>query len=280
MKIQLHRQLLRPTLLWAILFVLSATYAAQVETITIRASRMPASHKCLVILPEAYQKNGNRQFPTVYLLHGWSGNYKNWITKTTHIKKLADQFEMIIVCPDGNYNSWFLNSPVDDLSDYEFYIYKDVVRFIDQTYRTHKDRSKRGISGLSMGGYGALAIAIHNSHIFGAASSMSGGVDLRPFPNGWDIKQKVGKYRTHKKRWEDMAIINKLHLINATRLKLFIECGDSDFFLAVNRKLHHELEYMNIPHQYVERPGGHTWAYWRYAIAFHLLFFHQYFQSP
>ena len=100
---------------------------------------------------------------------------------------------MIIVCPDGGFGSWYWDSPVDAGSQYETYVSNELVTWIDSKYKTIKTRKGRAITGLSMGGQGALYLAFRHQDIFGAAGSMSGGVDIRPFPetgiwqNDWVI---------------------------------------------------------------------------------------------
>ncbi len=106
---------------------------------------------------------------------------------------------------------------------------------------------------------------------------MSGGVDIRPFPKNWDMAKRLGTYAEQPKRWEDHTVINQLHLLTGGSLALMIDCGTEDFFFAVNEKLHAELTYRNIPHDYITRPGAHNWAYWSNAIGYQLLFMHRFF---
>jgi S-formylglutathione hydrolase FrmB len=155
---------------------LSST-AATVDTVDIYSSAMHKSSKCVVIIPAKAGKHKER-LPAVYLLHGWSGNYNNWITRVTALRKYADEYRLLIVCPDGHYSSWYFDSPVDSTMRYETYITKEVVDYIDNHYPTVKDRKARAITGLSMGGHGGLYLGFRHADIFGGCGSMSGGVDL------------------------------------------------------------------------------------------------------
>jgi len=74
--------------------------------------------KCVVIRP-VMVSNERIRLPVVYLLHGYSGNYSNWITKVPDLKKYADEYKLLIVCPDGDYSSWYFDSPVDPSMRYE-----------------------------------------------------------------------------------------------------------------------------------------------------------------
>lgn len=127
-----------------------------------------------------------------------------------------------------------------------------------------------------MGGHGALYLALKHQDIWGAAGSMSGGVDIRPFPNNWDIKKRLGTYSQNKNIWEENTVINMLHLIDSD-IKLIIDCGYDDFFFEDNRRLHDNLLERNIKHEYIERPGVHNWDYWGNAIQYQILYFNNFF---
>jgi S-formylglutathione hydrolase FrmB len=237
---------------------------------------MKKNIKAVVITPDNY--SSAQALPVVYLLHGYSGNYSNWIIKAKGLEELVDQYQMIIVCPDGN-NSWYWDSPVDSGYKYETYVSKELVNWIDSKYKTIRDRKGRGITGLSMGGHGALYLAFKHQDIFGAAGSMSGGVDIRPFPNNWDMALRLGKYSERPENWEQYTVINMLHLLRPNSLALLIDCGTEDFFYKVNENLHQQLLYRNIPHDYITRPGAHNWNYWQNSIQYQLLFMNNYFKS-
>ena len=270
---------LTPLVTLALLFLLfwNSVTAAKVDTLSTFSDAMKKQIKAIIILPDNY--NSGKEFPVVYLLHGYSGNYADWITKAKGFEKLADQFNMIIVCPDGGYGSWYWDSPIDSSFRYETYVAKELVPWIDGKYKTVKNRSGRGITGLSMGGHGALFLAIKHPDIYGAAGSMSGGVDIRPFPDNWDISKRIGIYAEHPEHWEKNTVINMLHLIRPKSLRLVIDCGVDDFFYKVNQKLHEELSQRNIPHDFISRPGAHDWPYWQNAIYYQLLFMSRFFQS-
>src|SRR5690554_6949110 len=91
-------------------FFLSFTSLAKIDTVTTYSPSMQKDIKAVVITPESY--NQDTQYPVVYLLHGYSGDYKNWVSRVPSIQEQADRFGVIIVTPDGNYGSWYLDSPV------------------------------------------------------------------------------------------------------------------------------------------------------------------------
>jgi S-formylglutathione hydrolase FrmB len=71
--------------------------------------------------------------------------------------------------------------------------------------------------------------------------------------------------------------MNLLHLAQPGKPALIIDCGTADFFFEVNERLHKELLYRNIPHDYITRPGSHNWDYWKNAVRYQLLYFYDYF---
>ena len=250
--------------------------AAIVDTVDTYSPSMKKTIKAVVITPDNY---ANAQaLPVVYLLNGYSGNYRSWIAGAKGIETAVDLYQMIIVCPDGN-NSWYWDSPVDPNYKYETYVSTELVSWIDSKYRTIKDKKGRGITGLSMGGHGGLYLAIKHPDVFGAGGSMSGGVDIRPFPNNWELSLRLGKYDQNPDTWEKYTVINLLHLIKPNSLALIIDCGTEDFFYEVNENLHEQMLYRNIVHDYIIRPGAHNWAYWVNAVQYQLLFMSNFFKS-
>lgn len=257
------------------ILVLTSTRAAVVDTIQIYSLSMQKNIKAVIVTPDNYASS--KEFPVVYLLHGYSGNHLDWINKAKGFEKAADQYNIIIVCPDGGYSSWYWNSPVDRESQYETFISDELVKAVDVKYKTIRNRTGRAITGLSMGGHGALYLAFKHQDIFGAAGSMSGGVDIRPFPNNWDMAKKLGTYAEQPERWEENTVINMLNLLTPNSLAIIIDCGTDDFFFKVNENLHQQLMYRNIPHDFITRPGAHTWPYWTNAVKYQFLFMKNYF---
>ncbi|MEP3837822.1 MAG: alpha/beta hydrolase family protein [Algibacter sp.] len=234
--------------------------------------------KNVVITPDSYSKKGE-PYAVVYLLHGAGGSHKAWLGKAPQIKKYADTYNVIIICPDGDKTSWYFDSPVDESMRYETYISKELITEIDSKYNTAADKDNRAISGYSMGGHGALYLAFKHPDVFGVAASMSGGVDIRPFPLRWDIADRLGVYAQNPEIWEENTVINLVHLLNGKNLKFLFDCGVDDFFYDANVRLHNKLVERNIPHDYIERPGGHTNKYWANSIKYHMVFFNDFFKK-
>ena len=250
---------------------------ATVDTIAIYSPKMKKSRKCVVIKPDYYQKK-KKLYPVIYLLHGHGGNYSNWIKRVPEIKKYADDFEVMIVCPDGDSSSWYIDSPVDKSSQFETYIAKEVTAFIDQNYRTIKKPQARAITGLSMGGHGALYIALKNPGIFGACGSMSGGFNLIETRHKYDLYKRIGD-TVNIEAWKNYSIVNIAEKVKNDSLSIIIDCGIKDQFYISNKEVHDKLLKAGIAHDYTERPGGHSWTYWANSLPYHFLFFKKHFET-
>ncbi len=251
-------------------------YCGRVDTLQIYSPAMHKEVPCVVVVPDQYDAS-QTPYPVLYLLHGYSGNYLDWITRVPRLKDYVDEFRMIVVCPDGGYGSWYFDSPIDSSVRYESFMTKILIPTIDSMYRTLPNKQHRAICGLSMGGHGAMYLALRHPNLYGAVVSISGGVDIRPFPDKWGIKKQLGDIKTHRENWEKNTVINLVDGLKNGTLKIALDIGTSDFFLKVNRALHQKLLGMGIKHDYTERPGGHTWGYWRNAIAYEMLFFRKFF---
>ena len=252
--------------------------ASQVDTLKVFSKSMNKQILNIVIKPDTYSSQRDR-YPVLYLLHGVGDDHMKWLSMVPDIKDYANIYNMIIVCPDGGTTGWYLDSPIDHKIKYETYISEELIYTIDNTYNTLADKSGRAITGLSMGGHGAFYLAFKHQNIWGAAGSMSGNMDIRSFPNNWDISKRLGEYSKNQERWEKYTVINMVYMLKGQNLKLIFDCGKDDFFYDLNKNLHNKLDENSIPHDYIERPGGHNWDYWKNAIKYQLLFFYNYFKS-
>ncbi|MBW1656676.1 alpha/beta hydrolase [Flavobacterium quisquiliarum] len=261
-----------------LIFLFFSVKAATVDTIQVYSPSMNKNIKSCIIVPDSYKKS-DKKFPVVYLLHGYSGNYGSWAKDFKELKSQVDQYNFIVVGVDGNYSSRYFDSPIDPNFKYETYIIKELVPYIDKKYKTLANRENRAISGLSMGGHGALYLSFKHQDVFGAAGSMSGGVDFRPFPNNWDIKKRLGAITEFPENWDKNTVTNMLDLVKDNNLKLIIDCGVDDFFMEVNRQLHAKMLTLKINHDYIERPGKHDLMYWENSLKFQLLFFNNFFKD-
>lgn len=258
------------------LAVCNTSWAYIRENIAVKSQAMNKDVPVTVILPNSY--HSMEELPVVYLLHGHGDNNTAWDVKG-NTGVLADQYNVILVMPDGGKNSWYWDSPVDPTYNYETFVSIELISYIDSHYKTKADRSARAITGLSMGGHGAMYLAIRHQELFGAAGSTSGGVDIRPFPKNWGMSLRLGTIEEKPENWENYTVTNMVHMLKPNALKIIIDCGSEDFFFKVNCEFHDKLMAAKIPHDFYVRPGVHNWDYWRNSIKYQMLFFSNYFNS-
>jgi len=226
-----------------------------------------------VIVPDA----GEPPFATFYLLHGLSDDYTIWLRRTS-IERYAQAYPLIIVMPDG-YRGFYTNN--DAGPAYATYMAEDLINTIDRTFPTKRDRASRGIGGLSMGGYGALRLALGYPHLFAAATSHSGAVlhGSRNEPRKGGVLQPPEFHRIFgpdpRGTEHDILTLAQRCKSHETLPKIRIDCGTEDDLLADNRELHTKLDAMQVAHEYQEFPGKHDWAYWDQHVQEALAFQHK-----
>jgi S-formylglutathione hydrolase FrmB len=275
-------------LAWAgVAFAASATQPASERISTIRfpipAAKAGAESNAIVALPAGYlaPEAAGTRWPVVYLLHGYSGNQEDWYKHTAGTGRaldvMASRYGVIIVLPDGKYSSWYLDAAPDAPQSadwqWETVITRHLVPEIDRRWRTWAEPAGRGITGLSMGGHGAMYLCARHPELFSACGTMSGVMDLRPLGDRYDLPKRLGPYNQAPKRWEEASVIGLADRFAGRKAGILIECGLGDStFIGGNQALHRKLLDLNIPHDYIERPGAHTWEYWINALPYHLQF--------
>ncbi|TFV94296.1 esterase family protein [Algoriphagus kandeliae] len=274
-----------------ILFLLPIALFGQVDTVEVQSQFMNKALRAAVTVPGSYF-SGENHYPVLYLLHGGSGSFSDWHKKVTEpglVPRLADQYQVIIVTPGVGPASYYYDSPQMDSVKYESYMVKELIPFVDKNYRTLAKKESRAITGLSMGGHGAMMLAAKHPELFTAVGTMSGvmNIDTRL----WEVPDDFRNLRrTGQKEMlgEDLnyeapdfnpyTIVGLVEQIQQNGHAIIIDCGVDDFLIKTNRQLREMLLERKVPHEYIERPGAHTWKYWTEALPVHLLFFDRYLQ--
>jgi S-formylglutathione hydrolase FrmB len=262
-------------------FLHNKTNAATVDTIDVYSCLMQKEIKTVVVKPDGYKKN-KIGYNTVYLLHGFSGDYSNWIKKVPQIKDLADAYKMIIVCPDGGYSSWYFDSPIDNAYQYESFVSTELVHHIDKNYKTINDPKARALTGLSMGGLGGIYVGLKHPESFGAIGSMSGALEITMITDKrYQVEKRLGDTTAvnFEKNWKTHSTFAMIDTLKTTTQAIIVDCGTDDFVLMFSEQLHKKLMAKKIKHDYIVRPGKHDWPYWSNAVQYQLLFFKNYFDA-
>ncbi len=251
---------------------------SRVITDTLHSEILGADREFRVFIPQNYY-NSEKNYPVLYLLHGLGGKHTDWADRG-HLKDVMDQLaasgeacDMIVVMPnagsttekamDGYFNveGWA----------YEDFFFKELIPYVEKTWRVQADKQHRAVAGLSMGGGGTTKYAQHHPDMFCAAYAMSA---LMSIPGqGAVMPQKPG---------DKVSILNASVIKNSCidfvknaddavkenlrTVTWFVDCGDDDFLLDRNIEFVQAMKAAQVPVQFRVRDGGHTWEYWHSAL--------------
>ncbi len=236
-----------------------------------------------VYLPPDYQTS-TRRYPVVYLLHGYTDDESGWIqfgeVNLAADRAIADRTipPMIIVMPDGGV-TFYIND-YDGKVRYEDMFVQELIPHIDATYRTRPKPEFRGISGLSMGGWGSLTLAMRHPDLFAACAAFSAAVwtdeEFAAFEQPMYDRmfgalfgpKLAGKARVtaHFRSYNPLDIALTAPVESLKKVRYYIDCGDADFLFKGNAALHLALRDRKVPDQFRSRSGSHSWIYWRTGI--------------
>lgn len=299
-----------------------------VLTQTFHSDALGVDKQYVVYLPGGYASSGKR-YPVIYMLHGLGGSETNW-SEHHGLVEAADEADLqaIVIMPDGD-DGFYVNWPTtvdydaclqskrvfgkaDDMStycvktpNYRDYIVEDLVAHVDAAYRTIADRTARAIGGLSMGGFGALVSAMHNTDTYSAVASHAGvdaltyrdphpykGIDsvvLGDDPNEWiattgafgALFEQV--FGTDIANWRELDPALVLPELPNGTLAIYLDVGTKDEFRLHDgaQYLHDLLDRANIEHEWalIDR-GKHDNAFWTSRIHHSLAFFADQLPAP
>jgi putative tributyrin esterase len=216
-----------------------------------------------VLMPAAIPSG--TKLPVVYLLHGGGGNFRDWLNYSD-VARFALQ-NLILVMPDGD-ESYYTNSREHPQDRYEDYIVNDLILDVETHFSVATGRANRAIAGLSMGGFGAVKLALKYPERFAFAGGLSSALDVpsRPFS-----MKRIGQWRQHAsifgpagsttRRDNDPLVLAR----NADPTKtpyLFLTCGDHEGLLATNQSFAKLLEERKFRYEFHVVPGAHNWGQW------------------
>lgn len=273
---------------------------ANLRTVEFFSPAVERTMKYNIILPPDYEGSDER-YPVLYLLHGAGQNYTTWsrLGAPFYAEQIGD---LIVVMPDVG-NSWYVNWAVSEggqKNAWEDHIVKDVVGHVDASYRTMARREGRAIAGLSMGGFGALALGLKNSTMFISLGSTSGalayareaGARLKVgMPEGQgrqrstEVNPLIGvpgfgsqAERTPLGRAfatvEQAEAYDPFLLVNTIPRHrfphIYLDSGTEDGLIEPARELAMILMQKDFPFDYMQLSGEHNTAYWAQSIG-HLM---------
>jgi enterochelin esterase-like enzyme len=264
--------------------VVSAPQIRLLESLVFNSSLLNRQVKYSVYLPPDYYSS-NRRYPVIYLLHGLGDNETSWV-QFGEADRIADDGiksgelpPMIIIMPNAG-TTWYVND-FENKVRYEDMFVQELVPHIDSMFRTRTQREYRAVSGLSMGGFGSLTLAMHHPELFSSCAALSAAVrtdetiasmpDERyntvfaPIFSG-PVKGQERLTLTWKRN-SPLVLARSAPANDLTQVRWYIDCGDDDALTVGNAMLHIALLDRKIPHEYRARDGAHTWSYWRSGLS-------------
>jgi enterochelin esterase-like enzyme len=222
-----------------------------------------------VYLPPGYDSAGQQHFPVVYMLHGMNGNEDTWLAcgllETADGLIAAGEIQpLIIVTPRGENGYWM--DQANGGPRYGTYVVRDLVGMVDRDYRTLAQRASRAIGGMSMGGHGALQLAMNSPETFSVIGAHS--VSLRRWEQGFSFFGDRAYFRT-----KDPVQLFEDNESRAQRFDIWIDIGRSDRWFEAAQAFHSELLTEGIAHEWHAWDGGHDTAYWAAHVADYLRFY-------
>jgi putative tributyrin esterase len=228
------------------------------------------------------------RLPLLILLHGVHGSEIDW-TEQGHVlqsmKALMEENQiepMAILMPsDGltaigtGYLNWDAGSP----HRYEDYLLNDIIPHVEQKWNVGGTKELRAISGLSMGGYASIRLAVTHPDWFASSSSLSGFFNVQELAELIGVEDYDLIFQTNEKRMAEVSPLTMAIPFSNESPKIYFDCGVDDPYIHMNRGLHKRLEAIGAVHAYAEHPGAHTWDYWRKHIQSHLIFHSHTFQE-
>jgi enterochelin esterase-like enzyme len=233
-----------------------------------------------IYLPADYDVS-KRSYPVVYLLHGYSDNETAWV-QFGEVNLAADRAiasreipPMIIVMPDAKVTFYINDAAGKDR--YEDMFFQEFIPHIEKTYRIRAKKEFRAVSGLSMGGYGALVYALHHPDMFIACAPFSAAVWTdeevmkMPYSSFNKRMERMGCDSTNRlcENWRKNSILDLVKTLPKEKIetvRFYIDCGDDDFLVKGNMALHALMVDLKIKHEFRIRDGEHNWLYWRTGI--------------
>jgi S-formylglutathione hydrolase FrmB len=284
--------------------------ASRVEHRSFHSDALGVDKHVVIYVPAGYDQHPATHYPVFYYLHGLGGDETNWVDGGK-LDTTADALALqaIVVMPDGD-DSFYIDSaaPIDyddcmktgaglffpershretcvHANRYETYMTKDLIGWVDATYRTITTRDGRAIAGLSMGGYGAWMLALRHPDLFAAAASHSGVVSLlyagpHPYVAGKErfvtdphlvalVAGNIGAWLVSRfgpdlDNWKKLDPGTLIDTLEPGKLALYLDCGTEDDFKLNDAAayVHDKLLARKIDHAYFEGPGGHNFAFW------------------
>lgn len=282
----------------------------RIEKFTVRSPSMQRDIPAVVVLPPGYDAQAATTYPILYTLHGAGAPYDTW-SQMSRLRRALKDMPMIVTCFSGDEASMYVDSTTTPTSQFTTFFFDEFMPAIDAHYRV--DRSRRGVTGFSMGGFGAMHYLLERPEMFRSASGLSsayGSVRGRTLLERW-----LGPKEENQAAYDRCDIVKRIadHVAAGRKLPpIYQHCGTEDFLLGSNREFRDFLVNQNarirdqvkpqvegiadarqkrtkmaelmasrqIDFTFVETPGDHSWDFWHPASVAVVEFHWRSFQNP
>jgi putative tributyrin esterase len=204
------------------------------------------------------------KLPVVYLLHGGGGSFRDWTNYADTSQYAPD---LILVMPQGD-DSYWTNSATHPEDRYEDYVVHDLIADVEERFPAQTGRGGRAILGVSMGGYGAVKLALHHPELFSSSGGLSPALDVPRRKFSW---KRVGQWRHHRSifgamdsdtRADNDPFVLARSADAAVLPYFYLACGEQEGLLPSNREFAALLKTRGIIHEFHAVLGGHDWNQW------------------
>ena len=250
----------------------ASTTGARVECGSLPSRILGRKVRFCAVLPPTYDSQPARRFPILYWLHGLGQDEQSFVNSgglalLEDMRREHRLGDFILITPDAG-RSFYLNSR-DGHNRYEDFFIREFVPGMERRFRIEATRATRGISGVSMGGFGALHYGLKYPELFEAVSAHSAALMEKPpaaFTSGARLGflEDVFGYPIDTAFWQRNSVFTDArHAPLHEHWRIYFDCGDRDDygFDEGNRALDRLLTSRGIPHEFHLYPGGHGWSY-------------------
>jgi enterochelin esterase-like enzyme len=256
-------------------FSLMAQTGKVFDNLTLESAILKMDRKYSVYLPPDYETS-NRSYPVLYLLHGSGDDQTGWV-QFGEVGYIADKAikegkstPVIIVMPDANTGRRGYFNTIRGDFQYEDFFFKELLPFIEKTYRTRSEKQYRAVAGLSMGGGGTIIYALHHPEKFSSACPLSASIrrqsDTRNRQSADTVGLRPEQIDSFRKQLDAFYLVENIPDAQKNQVRWYIDCGDDDALSEGNSLLHIAMRTKGIPHEFRIRNGAHNWTYWREAL--------------
>lgn len=235
--------------------------------VTFRSQALQRDMQYRVLMPESV---GEKKLAVIYLLHGGGGSFRDWSNYSNVVQNAGRTY--LLVMPQGDY-SYYTNAALRPQDRYEDYIVRDLPADVEARFPARADREARAIVGVSMGGFGAVKLALDHPEMFAFAGAMSPAIDgprraftWRRLDQSRHFEELFGPDGSETRRNSDPFVLVR-RADPARAAYFYLTCGRQESLLAPNREFASLLDRYQIAHEFHMVPGGHDWNQWNANLA-------------